>query len=231
MASFTTDPTGPNVPVHPLDHHTMTTVAPTTRVDAVNRMLSVIGESTITTITPYSSLTATVQRAVDVLNEIDLETQMRGWHFNFDTDVKLNPDVNGFISVPPSVARISVKRSLYPNLDITIRDNVGTLSLYDKKGQTFVLPAIKADIVYLFDYEKTPEAYRRYVMCEAGRVFQDRVLGSGPHHVFNAQDAAKALRFLKQHEDFAKPSSIFDSYDAFRAIDRRYPNVTGSATL
>ena len=211
----------------------MTAVAPSTKLAIVNRVLSVIGEQPVLNLSnPMSAETAL---AIQIVDEVDLEAQSRGWHFNSDYQVPLTPDVNGKIPMPANAARISFDRVQYPNYDITIRDDTGLspgLNLYDKKARTFVFGGtINAQIVYLFDIEKTPEPYRRYVMVRAGRIFQDRVLGSQPHHQFNTVDETIALRNLKQHEDRTDPRTIFDSYDAFRVIDRQYPYTQSGINL
>lgn len=206
----------------------MAAVVPTTRLSAVNHMLSAIGESPVTVLSPPA--TDDVTFAVNILDEIDLEVQTKGWHFNVDYDIVLVLDGASKFAIPADFARIVVDSARHPNVDLTWRDDAGTLRLYDKKNQTFVLKAgMKAEIVKLVDFEKTPQAYRRYVSVRALRVFQDRVQGSNAHHVYSQRDELLAWKTLKQHEGLADTRTIFDNYSAARVIDRRYPTVQGGA--
>jgi Tail tubular protein len=198
----------------------------TTLLDAVNRCLSAIGEQ------PINSLAGNVppeaSMALQILNEIHLEAASRGWHHNTDRDVEFVPDVNGKIALPANVVRFAVDRSWSSWADVTTRDDAGVVRLYDKVGQTFVIgQTLKAEVVYLFDFEATPESYRRYVVTRAARIFHDRTVGSQAHHAYTEADERRALQFLKQHEDTVDERSIFDSYAAYRVIDRRYPNTRG----
>jgi hypothetical protein len=204
----------------------MAAVTVTTRLDAVNRILSVMGEQPVVSLTP--PVTADVTMAVNILNEADLETQTKGWHFNADYDVVLVLDGSNKYAVPANVVRVSVSRGLYPGVDLTVRDDAGTLRLYDKKNRTFVLPAgMKAELVQLFDFEKTPEAYRRYVTIRAARIAQDRIQGDPAHHAYTERDEIQALKHLKQHEGSVDVRTIFDNYAAYRVIDRGYPAIWG----
>ena len=202
----------------------MTAVGKTTRLDAINRILSAIGEQPVNTL--VGDVPPEVAVASQILDEVDLEGQSRGWSFNTEDEITLVRDVDNKIAVPANVTRIHVDRFRYPSLDITARDDGGVYRLYDKVGHTFVLSSdVVAQLIYQFDFERTPESYRRYVVTKAARVMQDRTVGSGPHHQYTEQDERRALQFLKQHEDTVDERSIFDSYAAFRVIDRQYPFI------
>lgn len=200
------------------------TVTPITRLDAVNAMLSTVGDVPVNSI--EGALTPSVAIAVGLLDEVDLETQMRGWHFNTEAEVTLVRNVDQKITFLDTWARVLVSKQKYPALDITTRDDDGALRLYDKKNHTFVLPSdLKAEVVYFVPFEDAPIAYRRYVTTRAARIFQDRTVGSQPHHAYNLMDEKDALRFLKQHEDIVDTRTIFDSWSAARVIARRYPET------
>jgi len=200
----------------------MVAVAITTRLDAVNRMLSAVGQMPVTAIT--GPIPADATHALAVLNEVDLETQMRGWHFNQEL-ITLTGDGAGKIAVPTS-ASVAVDQYEHPTLDITIRDDTGVLRFYDLKNHTFVLGvgfSLKVNVVYLFDFEATPEPYRRYVTLRGARIFMDRTGRSGVGHQITQKDETDALRFLKRHESKESVKTIFDGWPAFRVINREYP--------
>lgn len=195
----------------------------TTQLAAVNRILACIAEQPVASLTP--PLPADATAIVAILDEVNLETQSRGWHFNSDEQVTLTPS-SGKIDVAANWARVSVSRAQYPNMDVTGRDDSGTFRLYDKVNKTFVFNApIKADIVYLFDFEATPEAFRRYVEVKAARTFLDRAQGDVPHHQYTKDDEIRALAYLQEHESVVDNPNVFDSYDAWRVVARQYPRI------
>ena len=64
----------------------MTTTV-TTKLEAINVMLTAIGESPVNTIT--SSTTTDVSIAIQILDNVSREVQSVGWHFNTDTNYLL----------------------------------------------------------------------------------------------------------------------------------------------
>ena len=67
-------------------------LAKTTKLEAINTMLSNVGEAPVNSLT--GSLTNDVQLAQNILDEISREVQSAGWHFNTDKEVPLAPDSN-----------------------------------------------------------------------------------------------------------------------------------------
>lgn len=200
----------------------MTAVTITTRLDAVNRMLSSVGQLPVTTIT--GSIPADATMALAVLNEVDLETQVSGWHFNRE-QIVLTADGAGKITVPTCGA-IAVDQYQHPTLDATLRDDGGTLRIYDLTNHTFVWGVgftLTVNVVYLFDFEQTPEPYRRYVTLRAARIFMDRTGRSTVGHQITAKDEVAALRILKKQETRESIKTVFDGWSAFRVINRQYP--------
>jgi hypothetical protein len=197
-------------------------VVSTTKLQAVNTMLSGIGEA------PVASLPATRadgQLAETILDETTREVLSSGWHFN--TEVKtLTKDVNGKIAVASDYAKIdlydeSLSRTDY---DIVVRDDAGTLRLYNKahNKNTFVVGIdLKCEIVYYQDFEKIPETARRYIMIKATRVFQDRIAGAPNVHGFQMQDEIRALADLRDQEATDGDYTIFEGWAAGRTVMRR----------
>ncbi len=206
----------------------MTAVTTTTKLDAVNRMLSTIAEAPVSSLS--GSLPVDATRAIAVLDEIDLEMQSEGWHFN--TELVTLANSGGKIAVPTGAVRIVVSRTTYPSFDITIRDDSGTMRLYDLISSSFTLGQdLDATVVTLYDFEKTPEPYKRACTVRACRVFADRRLGDQAKHAYTRQDELKAYADLRRHEGFVDTRTIFDSFDAARPLLRARPGyLQGPAT-
>jgi hypothetical protein len=197
------------------------TTAATTKLEAVNVILSTIGEAPFNTLT--GPLTADAAIAVSTLDEITKEVLMRGWDFNTEDEVSLAPDMDGFIAVPANVCTIDVEASQDTNIDVTTRDG----RLYDRKSHGFVFGGpVKANVTYLFTFEQIPEAARRYIMVRAARVFADRQVGDTVRHRFTEMDEARALSDLSAHEADTGDHTIFDNWSVARVIARGNPNGT-----
>jgi len=194
-------------------------LAPTTKLQAVNTMLSTIGSAPVNTITGTNS--ADVALAVQILDETSLAVQSEGWHWNTEQEVPYTPDgVTGHITVPPNALLVDVD---YPNnlkVDTILRGQ----KLYDLSTKSYVFTeAVKATVVYGLEWEELPQAARYYISIKASRIFQDRMVGSEKHHTFTLRDEIMALSKLREYEGETADRTIFDNYDTFRVIARHYP--------
>lgn len=192
----------------------------TSELQAINTMLSAIGEAPINTLEPTSE-TADVSLAKNLLIEVSRETQSAGWHFNRETDVTLSPTVDDEILIPTSAARIDVEPSNSSGgtgyIDYIQRGD----RLYDKTNHTYTISSsLKCTIIYMLSWDELPQTARHYIMIKSARRLQDRVVGSGDHHTFNQTDEYQALIAFRAAEAQEGDFTIFDNYDVFRTIDR-----------
>ena len=84
----------------------MTTVTRTTELEAVNTILSTIGEAPINSLTGTLPVDATT--AKNVLSEINREVQSAGWHYNSHYKVDLSRDGDSKIPVGTDVLRVEL---------------------------------------------------------------------------------------------------------------------------
>ena len=186
----------------------MTTTTRTTELEAVNTILSTIGESPVNSLTGTLPVDATT--ALNVLDEISREVQSAGWHYNSHYKVDLSRDGDNKIPIGTDVLRVELNtkydRSSY---DVVQRDDY----LYNlaKNLETFDQDFTDNSIVYLLDFSKLPEPARRYITIRAARVFHDRTLGANTLHKFSSEDEARSLAVMKQDEANTADHSIFDS--------------------
>lgn len=193
----------------------------TTKLQAVNTMLSTIGSSPVNSLVGSNS--ADVALAVQILDETSLAVQSEGWHWNTERDVAMTADpITNEITVPSSAVMVDVDPPNDKGMNIITRGS----KLYDlKKRSTFFDPGtvLKATVIYALDWDDLPQAARYYISIKASRVFQDRMVGSEKHHSFTLRDEIMALSKLKEYEGETADRSIFDNYDVYRVIDRDYP--------
>lgn len=198
----------------------------TTELNAVNTMLSAIGEPPVTTLDGQTNADAAI--AQNILLEINREVQTMGWHFNTQHDVEFVPDTDKQIVLPTNVVRIDIDprardtdsdtvQSTVDNRDITQR---GT-RLFNRSKNTFEFEKkVKVTVIFLLLFTELPEAVRRYITIKAARVFQDRMVGSQKHHAFSRADEIRALALMKEFEMDTSDHTIFENYDIFRIVAR-----------
>ena len=189
-------------------------MAGTSKLDAVNTMLSAIGEA------PVSSLSSGLieaEIAETVLDTVDREVQSMGWHFNTELNKSFAQTSAGEILLPADILRA----------DATLRANSPNLvqrglKMYDRTNHTFNIGVdVALDVVVQLNFDDVPEVAKRYIVLRATRIFQDRVVGSQTLHEFHQEDENRAFVELRDFDKAADDHNIFDNYDTFSIIDRQ----------
>lgn len=196
----------------------MTVTTRTTELEAVNTILSTIGEAPLNSLTGSLPVDGTV--AVNILSEITREVQSAGWHFNTHYKVTLTRDTGNKIPLATNILRVELDNNRYSKVqyDIVQRDNY----LYNlaKNQDTFDTNFEDVTIVYLLPFNEIPEQAKRYITIRSARVFHDRTLGANTLHKFSTEDEARALIVLKQAEATTGDYSIFDTPEQAYTITR-----------
>jgi len=183
-----------------------------TKLDAVNDILSVIGEP------PVDELPSGIpdaDLAEDFLDRIERNTQARGWWFNREDEVALEPDVDGHVLVPSDVLK-------WEPYEPGTRYYVRAGRLYDPDTKTDVFTeAVKVNVIYRISWDDLPIVFQAYVVAAASRKFQDRVLGSQKNHQFERPDEQAALIQLNEEETLqTKANSMRDNYSVGEIANR-----------
>lgn len=199
------------------------TQATTTKLEAINVMLTAIGETPVNSIT--EATTTDVAIALQILDNVSREVQQQGWYFNTDLKYELTPNTDNQIVLPTNCLRLDTTY-LSKQYNLVERNR----KLYDRVKNTFTIEAekIEVDIVWFLEFENIPEVAKRYISIRATRIFQDRLLGSATLHKFHENDEFRAYIDLKEAEGDIGEHSIFDHYDTYKSIDRLHyqPNKT-----
>lgn len=193
-------------------------VIASTELDAINTMLTTIGESPVNSI---SASTADTRIAQLILQEVDRATQIKGWNWNTEKEVTLTPNVSTLeITLANNVVRVSIDKRNYTSIDVVQR---GT-RLYDKKNKTFQFNStIDAEVVYLLPFTDLPEQARYYIVVRSARLFQQRMIGDSTGSAFSAEEETTAYMALQDSEDETANHNIFDQYDVAKVTAyRRY---------
>ena len=199
-------------------------LSPTTKLEAVNTMLTSIGEQPIQNMNDLAGL-SDASIAEQILANVSRAIQSRGWIFNTDLDVQMPVDQYGEIKLSPDILRVdTTSRVRDGDTDIVERGR----KLYDRQKQTFVFTTkVTVNQIKLLIFEDLPEPARRYISIRASRIFHDRVVGSGELHRFYQEDEMNAWQALLEYEGDVADYNIFDNYDVFRVVDRDVNSTFG----
>lgn len=183
---------------------------PTSKLEAINSILSYAGEAPITSLDYVpDSVSATI--ASNVLNEVDRAFQTKGWSFNTDIDYTFSRDANNNISVPSNAIRVNVLESTYPTLKVVQR---GT-KLYDSKNKTYIFSTnIVGEMVSLLDFDLIPEPARNYVVIRAGRMFLSRTRPDETQAKITELDEQLAFANFLDYEVRSGADANFSKYSA-----------------
>ena len=200
----------------------MAILTPTTELEAVNVMMSHIGESPVNTLEDDNVIDATI--AQTVLGSVNREVQSQGWYFNTEIGFPITKDSNNKFAVPANTARIdgvnTSTSSTHSSLDLVMRGGF----MYDRRNHTYTPDAgtITVDLVVLLSFTDLPETVRRYITLRASRVFQERQLGSTVMSEFIAQDEARALAAVRNDEAWSGDHNMLTDSVTPRSITSRF---------
>ena len=167
----------------------------TTELDAVNTLLSVVGELPVTTLEGPLNSDALIARRT--IQDVVVEFQNREWHFNTEEDFDLIPDVNGEIIVAQSVRNIDVHPLQSLGIDVVLRGQ----RLYDRKNHTYTFDSpLKAKITHCFAFDDLPQSAKNYVVAWAAMKFQGKVLGVADLHTALKEDFLRAERTFRAED-------------------------------
>lgn len=198
----------------------MSTLGKTTRLTAVNQMLSFIGEAPINSLSDNTG-SGDDSLAESILNEVTREVLSNGWHFNTNIDVEHEPDASKEITLGDTVLRVDTKVGRYGLMDIVQRGR----KLYNRDGNTYEFDdAIKTTEVIELPWDDLPEPARRYITLRGCRLLQDRAIGSRELTEIGLREESVALAALREFDSDSADHSIFDSSLPAKTVSdyRRY---------
>lgn len=185
----------------------------TTKIEAVNTILSTIGEAPVLDLTGGS---LDLGNALRYLDEASKELQSLGMWFNTETQ-EIEPNAGGEYLLP------STSLSAVPTLDTKKHFVQRGLRLYNTEDNTFTgnTDKISIELVFELAFDDLPEEARSAVLTQAGRKFADRTVGALTSHQFTQMDEAQARRrLMSRHLEEVRWNSD-ESPGVFRILDRR----------
>jgi hypothetical protein len=192
-------------------------MALTTKLEAVNIIISVIGEAPINTITGVS-LPITAIQAISMLDETSKAVQSEGWHCNTEHEYELTPDsVTSKITLPQNTLKFDLDPLLYTDSDPVQRG----LKLYDRKNHTEIwTKSVKGSITFELEFEDLPEQLRHYITVKSARIFANRFIGTREIEGFTLREEVEAKARAIDSDSENADRTIFDHYSVLRVLDR-----------
>ena len=185
-------------------------LARTTKLEAVNKALQMMGEAPINSL---QGLFGLGNLAETTINSVSRKLQTEGWSFNTDYEVDLMRDsTTNEISVGTSTTRVYVDPYDYPDIDVVQRGS----RLYDRKNNTYEFKQdLKADITIILDWEELPEHARVYIMTKTGRELQESMIGS--------KDLTEINLLVEQEvrSQFLEEETMLSDHNILRGHNRR----------
>jgi hypothetical protein len=201
------------------------TYAVSTELDAVNQILSSVGQAPVTTLDLQNPEVAIV---LNTLREINKQVQAEGWVFNTERHYELTPDsVTKEISYPTNVLQIDTNRfQHYDDYDVVRRDG----KLYDKLNHTYEFEeTILADMVWYFDFTDVPPAIQAYIVARAARMCATKMVGDQEINKLLAEQELQTRAFALEYEcnqgdytmfGFRDGQNYYNSYQPYQALAR-----------
>lgn len=198
----------------------------TTQLQALNKMLTAIGQAPVVSLDTSNPEIAT---ALSILDSVNREVQGEGWNFNTEVKYPFTPNLDNEIIIPDNVLQLSDNK--YENVQqyqTVLRDG----KLYDKISHSFtswLVSPVVCDVVWLFPFEDLPQVFKDYITQRAARVFAGSVVGSKEMFQFNQQDEGILRANCIAYDTNTSEANIFGvetgqnfyiSYTPFRTIAR-----------
>ena len=191
-----------------------TQITGTTQLQAINIMLSEIGEAPVNSISGTNNVDVAV--ALNILNESAMAVQSQGWNFNSEYDVTYALDINGYLVLPTNVLQADANNdNRFRNL--VIRNG----KMYDLDNHTDIFTAtVPLDIVTVELFEQLPEYARHYITAKAATRFSARFIGDDTLTKLTS-DEAQAFTAFKQADGKSEDNNLLTSDANLHSIIHR----------
>ena len=201
------------------------TNAVSTELDAVNQILSSVGQAPVTTLDMKNP---EVYIALETLREVNRQVQSEGWTFNTETHVELpyNAAVNKIV-FPVNALTVDANEDKYQGkYDIVRRDGF----LYDKKEHSYTFTEnLVVDVVWLFPFDDVPKIAQTYITSRASRLASIKLVGDSELYQLLQEQEAQSRVALIEYETNQGDYNMFGckegeyygaSYQPFNVLTR-----------
>jgi len=149
------------------------TYAASTELDAVNQILSSVGQAPVTTLDLQNPEVAIV---LTTLREVNKQVQSEGWMFNQERNYTLKPDsTTEEILYPTNALQVDANVNEHrDDFDVVRRGQ----KLYDRLHHTYKFEKdLKVDITWFYEFGDVPAAIQNYIVARAARMSAIKTVG------------------------------------------------------
>ena len=201
------------------------TNAVSTELDAVNQILSSVGQAPVTTLDMKNP---EVYITLETLREVNRQVQSEGWTFNTENHVELTRNsVTNKITYPTNALAVDANEDKYQGkYDIVKRDGF----LYDKKEHSYTFTEdLVVDMVWLFSFDDVPKIAQTYITNRAARLASVKLVGDSELSQLLQEQEAQSRVALLEYETNQGDYNMFGckegeyygaSYQPFNVLTR-----------
>jgi hypothetical protein len=175
-----------------------------TELEAINTLLSVIGEAPIDRLSDITINEITDSAlARRTLHEVSRDVQAEGWGWNTDHGVELQKDTADQFPLPSNTLAAVFSPNRYPDNRYVARGD-RVYHRYERRfdfGASTTAPLFLDQLVVQLDWDELPHAAQQYITIRAARIYSDRYLNSNAIYAYTAQDEEYARAMLIRSEE------------------------------
>ena len=204
--------------------------AVSTELDAVNQILSAVGQAPVTTLDLQNPEVYTV---LQTLRDTSREIQSEGWNFNTEYNVKMTKNSDNTIDVPYNVLQIDTNKGQHSD-DYSVIQKDGKLydkyhHLFDDRDEFKFTKDIYCDIIYFYSFNNLPFAFQAHVIAKAARKVATKLVGNTDLvrvlSIDEEQTKAALMEYETRQGDFSifgwkDNQNFYSSYQPFKALAR-----------
>lgn len=172
----------------------MSATAKTSRLQAVNSILSAAGEAPVASLATEAGLDSSLSQ--QILDESCTAVQTMGWSWNTGDVTFVPTGANSEYLVPANYIRLDDGGGR--GCHFTIRS--GRIFDTVNRTSTGFTANLRLTVVELLSWDDLPEAARQYITARAGRIFVDRTLNDPALTRAARATEFEALTLLRHHE-------------------------------
>ena len=202
------------------------TYAASTELDAVNQILSSVGQAPVTTLDLQNPEVFT---AVNTLREQSKQVQLEGWSFNTERHYLLKPDTTTKkIAIPSNMlaidSNVAQHRAKY---DLVLRNGF----VYDRQNHTDEFEEdLSADVLWYWDFQFLPPGIQQYITAKAARMCATKMVGDAQlNQLLQEQEATTRAAVIEEECNqgdysffgFRDGENYYNSYQPYRALSRQ----------
>ena len=203
-----------------------------TELEAINTLLSVIGEAPIDKLSDISANEISDSAlARKTLAEVNRDVQAEGWTFNTEYEVSLPKDTENQYKLPANSLRCDFSPNRYPHSQYVARGN----RVYDRQDRTFDIAlknggadVVVDQVVFQLPWDELPHQAQQYMTIRAARIYSDRFINSNVIYTYTVQDESYARGQLMRSEESMLSNNLLWGNDRGMSQGLGYVPATGT---